>query len=86
MNVTDFKSELPTGDLLSAIFNRQFELMNKYHGIERENLGFHFPTVEKMGEGLDINSVLSQYRIKDFMWRITEELGEAVEGERARQE
>lgn len=31
-----------------------------------------------MGEGLDINSVIVQYRIKDFMWRITEELGEAA--------
>lgn len=31
-----------------------------------------------MGEGLDLNSTIVQYRIKDFMWRITEELGEAA--------
>lgn len=79
MNVNDFKSELPEGkDLLKLIFEKQFDLMVKYHPIEENNLGFKIPSVDKMGEGLDINSTLVQYRIKDFMWRITEELGEAA--------
>lgn len=79
MNVKDFQLELPEGrDLLMLIFEKQFELMTRYHEIEANNLGFTFPTVEKMGEGLDINNTRVQYRIKDFMWRITEELGEAA--------
>lgn len=79
MNVTDFKSELPEGkDLLRVIFERQYSLMEKYHPIEQKNLGFNFPIPNEMGKGLDINNTIVQYRIKDFMWRITEELGEAA--------
>jgi hypothetical protein len=79
MNVKDFQSELPEGkDLLQLIFDKQFELMKKYHDIESNNLGFEFPAVKTMGIGLDINSTRVQYRIKDMMWRVTEELGEAA--------
>lgn len=55
------------------IFKRQHELKTKYDTIERINLGYDFPTGV-----VDLNDPTAQQRIKDFMWRITEELGEAA--------
>lgn len=75
MNIHDFESpkEYPI-DLLADIFNRQRELAEKYHPIEKAN-GFN------VGEKIevDINNQFGQHRIKDFAWRVTEELMEASE-------
>lgn len=74
MNVNDFNNTAPTDeDLLKVIFRRQAELMIKYHKIEEINLGRELP------EGiLDLDDPRAQERIKDFAWRITEEIGEAA--------
>src|SRR6266550_4839551 len=82
MNVTDFDSKLPEGDLLRALFNRQRELMRKYHFIEQANIEGAIPHglnhEDPHASGLDIQTKQAQQRLKDFFWRITEELGEAA--------
>ena len=74
MNVNDFDNKLPEGDKLIAIFNRQKELIEKYHLIEQFNLGIPISTIP-----YDLNDKRNQHRIKDFAWRVTEELTEATE-------
>lgn len=74
MNVNDFNNVAPDNeDLLKLIFRRQAELEVKYDPIERINLGYDFP------QGIfDLDDPKAQQRIKDFCWRITEEIGEAA--------
>jgi hypothetical protein len=57
----------PTENYLLAIFTRQQELMNKYREIE------------KMPDVFDLNTYVGQSWVKDFCWRVTEELAEASE-------
>lgn len=75
MNINNFDSpdEYPK-DMLEDIFKKQKELAEKYHPIEAAN-GF------RVGTGLEvgIHDKFGQHRIKDFAWRITEELMEAKE-------
>lgn len=73
MNVNDAEKEQVTGDMLEAIFARQKELIDKYHIIEEKNELLQTPLIP-----VDINSQHGQQRLKDFAWRITEELGEAM--------
>lgn len=73
MNVNDFDNRLPDGDLLKIIWARQEELVLKYEPIEEANL----KTILPKG-AFDLNDCRSQQRLKDFAWRITEELGEAM--------
>ena len=72
MNIKDVKIKKIKGDKLNLIFKRQKELMKKYHKIEKAN---EIWVPDKLP--LDLNNCKCQYRIKDFLWRITEELGEA---------
>ena len=77
MNINDVKLEdlhLGRGDKLDQIFQRQFELMQKYHGIEEANGLLVSPDVP-----VNLHDSKGQFRLKDFAWRITEELGEALE-------
>ena len=74
MNVTDVdenKDEIRCR--LQDVFNRQKELMEKYHDIEKKNGLLQTDKVP-----VDINSHMGQQRLKDFAWRVTEELGEAM--------
>jgi len=72
MNIQDVTLKKKRGDKLDLIFKRQNELLKKYHDIEKKN---DIWVPDKLP--LDLNDCRSQYRIKDFLWRITEELGEA---------
>lgn len=75
MNVKDFEDvEIPEGDLLTMIFEKQKELMEKYEPIERER-GFITVVPEQQGE---IDHRFVQFRIKDLASRATEELYEAM--------
>lgn len=76
MNVTDIQFEDETGDKLELIFKKQSELMAKYHKIEEEN-GTGYALIKN--EGYNINSPKTQALLKDFAWRITEEITEATE-------
>ena len=82
MNVNDFNIPIPDGDMLETIFNRQRELMNKYHEIETKNLGHDVPhSSDEYGPycgALNVDDRMSQLRMKDFAWRVTEELTEAT--------
>jgi dimeric dUTPase (all-alpha-NTP-PPase superfamily) len=60
-------------DKLEIIFNKQRELMEKYHHIEVAN---GLCQTEKCP--VDLNDPKGQARIKDFAWRFTEELGESM--------
>lgn len=77
MNINDIEdqeSPLTEDDIVEAIFDRQRELMSKYHSIEERN-GFH------VGEDIPLNldDKRDQHRIKDFSWRIMEEVAEALD-------
>ena len=74
MNITHATSETFEGESLSAIFNRQKELMDKYHDIElRSGL------LQTSDCPVNLDDKRGQARIKDFSWRITEEIGEALD-------
>ena len=73
MNTNDVKSVEPQGDMLEEIFTRQNELLKKYHEIEGKNGLLLTKDVP-----VNVNDSKGQARLKDFAWRITEELGEAM--------
>ena len=74
MNITHAKHEDITGDKLEAIFNRQRELMDKYHHIEKRS-----GLMQTENCPVDLNDKRGQARIKDFSWRVMEEVGEALD-------
>ena len=73
MNVNDAEKEQISGDKLDAIFARQRELMEKYHDIEKAK-----GLLQTEDIPVNIDDHLGQARLKDFAWRVTEELGEAM--------
>lgn len=73
MNVNDAEKEEVTGDKLEAIFIRQRELMEKYHPIEEQQGLLLTPDIP-----VNLHDPKGQARLKDFAWRVTEELGEAM--------
>lgn len=60
--------------MLDNIFKHQQHLMEKYHHIEKDNGLLQCGQVP-----VSLNDRFGQARLKDFAWRITEELGEAME-------
>ena len=74
MNITHAVHEDVVGDKLEAIFNRQKELMEKYHHIEQRS-----GLLQTEDCPVDLNDKRGQARLKDFSWRVTEELGEALD-------
>lgn len=74
MNVNHAKTETIQGDRLKAIFDRQKELMEKYHSIEARSGLLQTPDCP-----VSLDDPKGQARIKDFAWRMTEEIGEAIE-------
>jgi len=77
MNIHDVTDvEIPTDECwLAKMFERQKELMDKYHHIERDS-GLLQTEQEPP---LDHHCKFAQARFKDFSWRVTEELAEAME-------
>lgn len=74
MNITHAVKEEVSGDKLVAIFERQHELMVKYHDIElRSGL------MQTEDCPVNLDDKRGQARLKDFAWRITEEVGEALD-------
>lgn len=74
MNINHATVEEVTGDKLQAIFTRQKSLMNKYHDIELKS------GLLQTGDcPVNLDDKRGQARIKDFSWRVTEELGEALD-------
>lgn len=74
MNINHAVEERVEGDLLKAIFDRQKSLMNRYHDIElRSGL------LQTEDCPVNLDDKRGQARIKDFSWRVTEELGEALD-------
>lgn len=74
MNITHVQSEQVQGDMLQAIFNRQKELMNKYHHIEVKS-----GLLQTEDCPVNLDDKRGQARLKDFAWRTTEELAEALD-------
>jgi hypothetical protein len=74
VNIKDYKTKQIEGDKLDLIFDRQKELMEKYHPIEDKNGLLITKEVP-----INLHDSKGQFRIKDFAWRVTEELGEALE-------
>lgn len=80
MNINHAVEEEVKGDLLKAIFDRQKSLMGKYHDIELKS---GLLQIEDCPVNLDDKR--GQARIKDFSWRVTEELGEALDAKTNRE-
>lgn len=75
MNVDDIENTTKyPEDLLADIVRQQKELMAKYTPIEKAN-GFH----ERATAPVDLDDRFGQAKLKDFAWRVTEELAEATE-------
>lgn len=74
MNITHATEETIQPNLLKQIFDRQRELMDKYHYIE-ERSGL----LQTADCPVNLDDRRGQARIKDFSWRVTEELGEALD-------
>lgn len=74
MNINHATMEEVTGDKLQAIFTRQKSLMDKYHDIE-----FKSGLMQTEDCPVNLDDKRGQARIKDFSWRVTEELGEALD-------
>lgn len=74
MNITHAVKENVNGDLLNAIFDRQKELMNKYHDIEKRS-----GLLQTEDCPVNLDDKRGQARIKDFSWRVMEEVGEALD-------
>lgn len=74
MNITDFLAPEYAGDRLHLIFARQAELMEKYHTIEAKNGLLQTPHVPVF-----LDDPNGQARLKDFAWRVTEEVAEALD-------
>lgn len=74
VNIEDFKAPETKGDKLEAIFKRQKELMKKYHVIEAAS-----GLLQTYDVPVDLDDAKGQARIKDFAWRCTEELMEAMD-------
>lgn len=74
MNITHGKKEKTNKESLRAIFDRQKELMEKYHDIE-----FKSGLMQTEDCPVNLDDKRGQARIKDFSWRITEEVGEALD-------
>lgn len=74
MNINHAVHETLTGDKLAAIFNRQKELMAKYHHIEARS-----GLLQTEDCPVNLDDRRGQARIKDFSWRVMEELGEALD-------
>ena len=74
MNITHATHEEVTGDKLQAIFTRQKELMEKYHHIEASS-----GLLQTEDCPVNLDDKRGQARLKDFSWRITEEIGEALD-------
>lgn len=74
VNITDYKNPKIVEDKLEAIFRRQKELMKKYHVIEASS-----GLLQTYAVPIDLDDAKGQARIKDFAWRCTEELMEAMD-------
>jgi hypothetical protein len=74
MNITHAEEEKVTGDRLEAIFTRQHELAEKYTPIEVASGLRHSPDVP-----VDLDSPKGQAQLKDYAWRVVEEIGEALD-------
>lgn len=74
MNINHATVEEVTGDKLQAIFTRQKSLMDKYHDIELKS-----GLMQTEDCPVNLDDKRGQARIKDFSWRVTEELGEALD-------
>jgi hypothetical protein len=74
MNIKNATTENIQGDRLISIFGRQKELMNKYHDIEK-NIGL----MQTEDCPVNLHDKRGQARLKDFAWRTTEEIAEAME-------
>jgi NTP pyrophosphatase (non-canonical NTP hydrolase) len=61
-------------DMLATLFAGQEKLAEQYWDIERRNGGF----IPHRSEWGDLDSRMVQVALKDMMWRVTEELGEAA--------
>lgn len=75
MNINDVDEKaVAQGDMLVAIFGKQRELMEKYKDIEGDNSFLKDATIP-----VNIDDCKGQALLKDFFWRITEEMAEAME-------
>lgn len=78
MNINDFEEQCTIEDVpktFQLIFDRQLELSKKYVPVEVSN-GLRWYPEHQAG---NLNLPTCQSQMKDFAWRIMEEIGESIE-------
>ncbi len=78
MNVNDVKEIEDSDDYIKSIFEKQIKLMDKYHLIEHKVLGIDALNIKCENESSIDNNVI-QLKIKDYLWRVVEEVSESLE-------
>lgn len=73
MNIKDVNEAEGVDNELEAIFQKQRELMDKYHHIEKES-----GLMQTEDVPVNLHCKFGQARLKDFAWRAVEEIGEAT--------
>lgn len=75
MNINDVTNPTTTEglDMLEAIFQKQRQLIEKYHPIEAAN-----GLLQTHDVPVNLDDAKGQARLKDMTWRVVEELGEAM--------
>jgi len=77
MNINDINEVAKTNNIWESIFNRQNELMRKYREIELKVM-----KINELYKDVDYSSIdneITQLKIKEYLWRISEEIGESYE-------
>lgn len=81
MNILDYEANsIEDKKYLENIFYEQQELMDKYHDIEKSS-----GLLQTEDCPVNLHDRKGQARIKDFCWRVTEEVGEALEANRKKE-
>jgi dimeric dUTPase (all-alpha-NTP-PPase superfamily) len=81
-NFRDLEIAIPSTKhiMLRELFSKQRELLNKYQTIEEFDGKKLSEYIDENGKLKTIHTLQSQRILKDFSWRVTEELAECCEG------
>ena len=78
MNVDDIKNVPDSVNYLKDIFERQTELIEKYHPIEHQVIGIERLNI-LLSDPFNIDDPVVQLKIKEHLWRVVEEVAESFE-------
>lgn len=78
MNILDVKNVPISENYLKDIFQRQWELIDKYHDIEHKVMGIDEINLD-FREPINIDNAIVQFKLKGHLARVAEEIAESYE-------